>query len=238
MTSGRHLAFPLDVAAREFSAPNEEGLSKTAAILLIATVGLLPPSLQERTQQQAPEISGVTPAAPARSSKPQTLTVNGKNFMMGLTLTVTRPDGQSTAFKDADIQARRETSFQISMLIDQAGAYSLVVTNRDGGTSEPFVLKVDQPRAADSPSIERIEPAEPTRQVELQTLRILGQRFASGLQAILTDPAGADVTDVQVTKVTQTSFELSARLDKAGDYSLVVTNPSGAVSNVARIPVR
>ena len=100
------------------------------------------------------------------------------------------------------------------------------------------MLKIDQPTRADAPAIERIEPPEPTRQAEIQMLRVIGQRFANGLQAVLTDPTGADVTDVQVTKVTQTSFELSARLDKAGDYSLVVTNPSGAVSNVARIPVR
>jgi hypothetical protein len=211
---------------------------KTAAMFLLVTLGVWPASLQERAQQQAPEISAIAPAAPARSNKPQTLTINGKNFQMGLTLNVTQPSGQSLTFRDGDIQARRDTSFQISMLIDQAGAYSFVVTNRDGGTSEPFVLKVDQPRAADAPAIERIEPAEPTRQVEPQTLRVLGQRFATGLQAVLTDPMGTDVTDVQLTKVTQTSFEISARLDKAGDYSLVVTNPSGAVSNVARISVR
>jgi hypothetical protein len=211
---------------------------KMVAIFAIATLGGLLPPLQERAQQQAPEINSITPAAPVRSSKPQMLTVTGRNFRMGLTLTVTQPNGQSMTFQNGDIQARRDTSFQISMLIDQSGAYSFVVTNRDGGTSEPFVLKVDQPRTADAPAIERIEPQEPTRQVEPQTLRVIGQRFAAGLQAVLTDPAGADVTDVQVTKVTQTSFEISARLDKAGDYSLVVTNPSGAVSNVARIPVR
>lgn len=211
---------------------------KMAAMFLLVSLGVWPASLQERAQQQAPEISAIAPAAPARSNKPQTLTISGKNFQMGLTLNVTQPSGQSLTFRDGDIQARRDTSFQISMLIDQAGAYSFVVTNRDGGTSEPFVLKVDQPRAADAPAIERIEPAEPTRQVEPQTLRVLGQRFAAGLQAVLTDPMGTDVTDVQLTKVTQTSFEISARLDKAGDYSLVVTNPSGAVSNVARIPVR
>lgn len=205
---------------------------KTLAILLIATVGALSP-----VQQQAPEISSITPAAPARSSKPQPLTVTGRNFQMGLTLAVTQPSGQTMTFQDDDIQSRRNTSFQISMLIDQTGSYSFVVTNRDGGTSQPFVLKVEQARA-DAPAIERIEPAEPTRQVEIQTLRVIGQRFAAGLSVVLTDPAGADVPDVQVTKVTQTSLEISARLDKTGDYSLVVTNPSGAVSNVARIPVR
>jgi hypothetical protein len=207
---------------------------KMAAMFLIATLGVLPIS----AQQQAPEISAIAPATPTRSSKPQTLTISGRNFQMGLTLNVRQPDGQSLMFRDGDIQARRDTSFQISMLIDQSGTYSFVVTNRDGGTSQPFALRIDQPRAADAPAIERVEPAEPTRQVEPQTLRVIGQRFAAGLQAVLTDPMGTDVTDVQVTKITQTSFEISARLDKAGDYSLVVTNPSGAVSNVARIPVR
>jgi hypothetical protein len=206
---------------------------KMLAILLIATVGALSP-----VQQQAPEINSITPAALARSDKPQTLTFDGRNFREGLTLAVTQPNGQSTTFQGKGILARRDTSFQISMLVDQTGEYSFVVTNRDGGTSQPFVVKVGQAARADAPAIERVEPAEPTRQVEIQTLRVIGQRFAAGLSVVLTDPAGADVTDVQVTKVTQTSFEIAARLDKAGDYSLVVTNPSGAVSNVARIPVR
>ena len=220
-------------------------MKKTIPVVLLAVaLGLFPAAAEERLltlergQQLAPEISGIVPAAPVRSNKPQTLTINGKNFVMGLTLTVMQPSGQSLVFQAADIQARRDTSFQVTMLIDQPGAWSFTVTNRDGGTSQPFVLKIDQPRAADAPAIERFEPAEPTHQVEVQTLRVIGQRFAAGLQVVLTDPTGADVTDVQVTKVIQTSFEVSARLDKAGDYTLVATNPSGAVSNVVRIPVR
>jgi hypothetical protein len=213
-------------------------MKATSVILLTAVLGLLPAAAEEGTQQLAPAITSIDPAAPVRSTKPQTLTINGKNFMDGLTLTVMQPTGQSLMFQGADIQMRRDTSFQATMLIDQPGAWSFVVTNRDGGTSQPFVLRIEQPRGADTPAIERIEPAEPMRQVEAQKLRVIGQRFAAGLQAVLTDPTGTDVTDVQVTKVTQNSFEIAARLDKAGDFLLVVTNPSGAVSNVARIPVR
>src|SRR5687767_3061199 len=102
-------------------------------MLALVLVGIL--GMPVATQEQSPVITGITPAAPARSTKPQTLTIQGKNLLDGLTLAVTNPSGQTSTFQGGDIQSRRDTSFQITMLVDEAGAYSFVVTNRNGGMS-------------------------------------------------------------------------------------------------------
>ena len=89
-----------------------------------------------------------------------------------------------------------------------------------------------------APEITRVRPAEAAKRAEPQALQVEGARFASGLKALVTDPAGADVTDAVVSKVTPNSFELLVKLEQAGDYSIVVANPSGTTSNVFSIIVR
>ena len=185
-----------------------------------------------------PEITSVTPAAPSPSPKSQTLTVNGRDFQPGLTLTVADPVGQRTVVQGNEILSRRDTSFQFAIALAMSGSYSLVVTNTDGGTSQPFALVVKASAPADGPVIEKITPSEPPKRPDTQLVQVEGQRFAPGLRAIVNDPMGADVTDIAVSKVTPSSFELSVRLEHNGEYSLVVTNPSGAVSNLMRFIVR
>ncbi|MGE5837310.1 MAG: hypothetical protein ACM4AI_22745, partial [Acidobacteriota bacterium] len=84
------------------------------------------------TVPSTPEITNVTPAAPALSTKPQRLAVAGSDFLEGLTLMITTPGGQSLRFAGADIQNRREGSFEVDAVFDAKGNYSLVVTNKDG----------------------------------------------------------------------------------------------------------
>ena len=185
----------------------------------------------------SPRIDSVAPPAPARSPNPQTITVVGEDFLAGLRLDVTTPSGEHQAVQGDAIGARRPTSFQASLVFNAIGRYELVVTNTDGGKSPPFVVEVRAP-APDAPVISRVTPAEVVKRPEAQALQVEGSRFATGLRAIVTDPAGADVTDAVVSKLTPNSFELMVRLDQTGDYSLMVSNPSGAVSNVFRIVVR
>jgi hypothetical protein len=185
----------------------------------------------------SPRIDSVSPPSPARSANPQTITVVGEDFQAGLRLDMTTPSGEQQAVQGDAIGARRPTSFQASLLFNAIGRYELVVTNTDGGKSPPFVVEVKAP-VADAPVISRVTPAEVVKRPEAQALQVEGAKFATGLRAIVTDPAGADVTEAVVAKLTPNSFELSVRLDQTGDYSLMVSNPSGAVSNVFRIIVR
>jgi hypothetical protein len=165
------------------------------------------------------------------------MTVHGEEFQPGLRLDVTTPAGEKQVIQGDGIIARQPKSFQASVVFAAIGSYELVVTNTDGGASPPFVVEVKR-RSADGPTITRVTPAEVAKRAEPQALQVEGTRFASGLKAIVTDPAGADVTDAVVSKLTQNSFELMVKLEQAGDYSLMVVNPSGTTSNVYRVLVR
>ena len=185
----------------------------------------------------APRIDSVSPASPAPGNEPQTITVHGDGFQPGLRLDVTTPAGEHQVVQGDGIIAPQPKSFQAAVVFSEIGRYELVVSNRDGEKSPPFVVEVKE-RKADSPTITRVTPAEVAKQPEPQALQVEGTQFATGLKAIVTDPAGADVTDVVVSKLTPNSFELMVRLSEAGDYSIVVVNPSGATSNVYKVLVR
>jgi len=185
-----------------------------------------------------PLINNVDPATPAPMTKSQILTITGQEFMPGLTLTVSEPAGNRTVIQGKAITNLTASSFQAPVMLANEGTYSLVVTNTDGGISPPFAVAVKAQPPAPGPVIEKITPAEPTKRQDAQPLLVEGQRFSAGLRAVMTDPMGADVTEIQVGKVTPNSFELTARLEHSGEYTLVVTNPSGAVSAPKRILVK
>lgn len=216
----------------------------TAATLLVAgaiVVGLgAARSPFAAREGSTPVITSVDPASPTPSSAPLRLMINGADLRDGLVLEVLRPDGQAVVLKADDIQDRRESAFVVSLTLDVKGVYSLKVTNPDGGVSDPFPVEVKarHESSPDAPVIASVTPAEPVHRPEAQILRVDGQRFEPGLRAIITGPAGQEVTEVAVSKVTDSSFELLVLLDQAGHFELVVSNPSGAVSSVVTIPVR
>lgn len=92
--------------------------------------------------RSSPVITSVVPVEPARNTRPQTLTVNGSDFQSGLSLAVKNPGGQSTIVRGKDVLQQRPTSFQVHLLIDVKGIYSLIVTNPDGGASAAFDVAV------------------------------------------------------------------------------------------------
>ena len=152
---------------------------------------------------------------------------------------VKTPDGQSLRFSGADILGRRSTSFEVNVLLDTKGNYSLVVSNTDGGVSRPFVLTVEteaaQSQQKDKPTIDSISPAKVTKSNSPQTLTIRGTRFEPGLVVIITDPTGTvkTLSGNVLSDITPTSFQLAAVLEVSGEYSVEVKLPSGAVSNTA-----
>jgi hypothetical protein len=143
----------------------------------------------------------------------------------------TSPSGAVAQYPDSSITYQRPTSFQAMVTLAVAGTYRIVVTNPDGKASAPFNLTVKSP--APTPSISGVEPQEPTKSMNPQTLTVLGTQFMPGLSAMVTDPAGTVMTinGSAVGQVSPTSVQITVTLELAGDYALVVTNPSGAVSN-------
>ena len=212
------------------------GVSWLVALCAVAgqpTVGAAARGLDS----EKPVITAVLPQAPSRNSTAQILTVNGANFGVGLTLEVQTPAGSSMTFSGKEIQSARDSSFQVSIILAVAGNYTFVVRNTDGGVSDPFVVKV-QP-ASGAPAIEKVSPESPTRKTEPQTLIVSGRNFAQGLSLSVTDPTGqvAVIKGNAIGTITPTSFEVSLVLDKSGDYSLLVTNPSGESSNALTVVV-
>lgn len=190
------------------------------------------------TERSTPVITAVAPLTPSPSPQAQTVTVNGRDFQPKLSLTVRTPEGGTLQYKDEAIQSQRESSFEVAVIFATPGKYSLVVTNPDGGMSDPFVVEARAEQKPPTPVIDRVLPDQITKHQEPQELTVQGQRFAAGLRVIVTDPLGTEVLDPVVREVTPTSFKLSVKLETAGPYNLVVTNPSGAVSNVATIVVK
>jgi hypothetical protein len=150
---------------------------------------------------------------------------------------ITTPGGQSLRFAGADILNRRQGSFEVDVLLDTGGNYSLVVTNTDGGTSKPFVLAVrgsaQESAQTNKPTIESITPAKVTKSNTPQILTVRGTRFEAGLVVLLTDPTGTvkTISGNAIADVTPTSFQVTAILEIPGEYSIEVKLPSGALSN-------
>jgi hypothetical protein len=209
------------------------------AVALVAAIACLAfaPVREARGQARilAAVISSVEPVAPPRSDAAQLLTIRGTTFLDGLSLNVVTPDGPTVSYSGTAIRARRETSFQVAVVLAASGNYKLTVTNRDRSTSDPFVLKVPpSAQLADArPRIDRVLPEQPTKDTQAQMLRIGGERFVEGLSVSLTDPIGTvyRFSSPAVGSVTATSFNLSVVLGMTGDYALMVTNPSGESSN-------
>ena len=213
-------------------------MTKTAVVLAIAIACLaVMPAREARGQARilAPIISSVEPRAPAASDAAQLLTITGTNLLAGLSLSVVTPDRRTLNYSDAAIRARRETSFQVAVVLAVPGAYTLTVTNPDRSTSDPFVLKVPSltQAAVVTPKIDRVLPEPIMKDPQSQVLKISGERFVEGLSVSLTDPTGTvyRFKSPAVGAVTTSSFDLSVVLDMAGDYALMVTNPSGESSN-------
>jgi hypothetical protein len=204
------------------------------AVLVKALAAVVPPT-----------VTSVTPAPIVASATAQVLRVTGTGFAPGLVVEL-MAQGTTETFSGAAIQGQRATSFEISVVLAQPGAASLVVRNTDGGVSEPFALTVvgNQPQPADPapqplPVIDRIDPDKATRSTVAIPLILSGKQFATGLQVTMTDPTGT-VTVIQGTAieaVTPTTVRFQAVLEISGEYTFSVTNPKGKPSNSVTVTV-
>jgi hypothetical protein len=185
-----------------------------------------------------PVILSVTPASPSPGKDPQILRIGGQDFQARLKLVITTPGGNTIELKDDAIQQQQPSAFQVSALLAMAGKYSLVVTNPDGGISAPFVIEARAVAKPPTPVIQRVLPETITKGPEAQTLTVEGQNFGPGVHVVVTDPLGVEVLDPVVREVSTSAFKLSVKLETAGPYNMVVSNATGAVSNVAVITVK
>jgi len=182
-----------------------------------------------------PSITGVTPQAPPLSVKPQVLTVIGEGFRSGLALEVTTPGGAVQTISGPAISAVRATSFQVSLTLDAAGRYSLVVINDDGKKSSAYPVEVKQ--AARAPAIDRVTPQELSKSHDPQIVTLTGRDFSPGLKVSLTDPTGTVSVVTALEKIEAQTVVVGLVFEQTGIYSVMVTNPSGESSNSVSVTI-
>jgi len=202
-------------------------LTVIVAATVTATIGAAGPAWS------VPSIQQVAPASLTPQPAPQTLTVTGRQFARGLRLLIRTPGGGTLDLHGDAIQAQTDTAFQVTVALTEAGRYSLVVTNPDGGASDPFVLELQARGKPPAPVITRVSPDDLHRDPLPQQLKLEGLGFVTGAQVSVTGPTGEMVPDVSVSRVTTTSIEFRVLLNMAGTYEVAVILPSGVASNVA-----
>ena len=92
-------------------------------------------TVQGSPTDERPVISAVVPGTITRSPTLQSVTVQGANFVFGLTVSVVEPDGLVSQQTGTAIVGLSSTSFQLSMVFGKVGAYSLRVINPTGESS-------------------------------------------------------------------------------------------------------
>lgn len=167
--------------------------------------------------------------------------------MPKLSLIVTTPAGSTQVFKDADVQSQQEASFRVGVVLAVSGVYSFVVTNTDGGVSQPFRLELREagPAAApatalSAPVISAITPSKTSKQSQPQAFHLDGSRFMQGLTVTISDPVGGAtvVSGNGITDLTANGLTFTSAITVEGEYTISVTNPDGKTSNAVSLSVR
>jgi hypothetical protein len=207
-----------------------------ASVILAGVMGAVEP----------PVVTSVAPSPIVMSPKPQPLKVTGTGFAPGLTVEVTLL-GNTETFSGAAVRGQASTSFEISVVLAQPGAGSLVVRNTDGGVSDPFALKVEAgpaskpetPGPKSNPVIDRVIPEKVNKSSVPQLLTFSGNGFVQGLSVSVTDPTGS-VTVIKGTaidSVTPEVVKVNLVLEILGEYTFLITNPTGQSSNSVVVTV-
>jgi len=212
---------------------NFSGVSGNYSIQVVnpddGTSNIFPFSVQAA---QPPSISSISPSSPIATIGNQNVIVNGSNFVSGLTVTVTFPNGMTGTLSGSQIGGISSTSFTMAIDFNNvSGSYSIRVNNPGGSQSNTFGFTV-QPQAA-SPSISSISPSSLVATVGNQIVTVNGSNFVSGLTVTVTFPNGTTGTlsGSQIGSITSSSFEMAIDFNNIpGTYCIKVKNPGGAQS--------
>ncbi len=184
-----------------------------------------------------PKISGLSPGLIVESQAPQVITVAGANFLAGLTVSLTDPTGLTSTFEGSAVQSLQASAFAIDATFAISGSYTLLVRNTTGETSPPFSFVVQGSSTGTTPHVDAITPSSAVHSATPQVVSIAGSGFVQGATVTVVDPMGQTVNDVSVGALAATSIQISLTLSQVGSYTVLVTNPSGQMSNGAILSV-
>ncbi|HMT09438.1 MAG TPA: M23 family metallopeptidase, partial [Pyrinomonadaceae bacterium] len=203
---------------------------------IVGTYGIRinnPSGLQSSTfnfnvQAAAPSITSINPTSPCVRNNDQNITVNGSNFVSGLTVTVFFPTGGTTTLSGSQIQSVTSTSFVMVITTNLQGNYGIRVNNPGGAQSNTFNFSTQN-----CVSISSISPATPTVGNTDQSIVVNGSGFVTGMTVTVFFPGGgtATLSGSQIGSVSSTSFTMFVTLNVLGTYGIRVNNPNGNFSN-------
>src|SRR5206468_3866961 len=152
----------------------------------------------------------------------------GSNFVNGCTLTFHDPQNNPFTSTATFVSSSQLThSFNNS---NDAGTWTLYVTNPDGHQSNTINIEVTHP-ATPSPLISSLDPPSYAALCLHDALPIYGSNFVNGCTLTFHDPQNnpftSTATFVSSSQLTH-SFNNS---NDAGTWTLYVTNPDGHQSN-------
>ena len=210
---------------------NPNGQSSTAA------------SLQVNAPPPPPAISSLTPNPMMGANAGQVLTINGSGFQNGAALAVnlTYAGGPTTTLTGGQIAF--VSSVQILAMVNvgaSARTWSVTVTNPNGQVSSAASLTVTAPPPP--PAIASLSPNPMTHSTANQTLTINGSGFVpgTGLRVVVSYPGySAILQGAQITSSTTSKITVSINVGNTPrNWTIMVANPSGAVSNTATLQVK
>ena len=187
------------------------------------------------TAPAAPAITSLSPSTMTGASAYQTLTINGTGFGAGATVSMSYTGGTVV---NPVITSSSATQIVASVNVGAAArSWTVQVVNPGGAASNAATLTVTAPAAP--PAITSLSPNPMTGSASPQTLTINGSGFAAGLTVTLS--TGASSTAYQgsyVTSISATQIQVPVIVGTtARSWTVQVSNPGGATSNVATLTV-
>ena len=182
------------------------------------------------TAPVAPVIAAVIPNLMTGSNSPQTLTVTGTGFQPGLELSI---GGALITANQLAVLA--PTQLQINIVTGlSASVYAVEVVSASGQVSNSVNLQVNAPPV---PAIASLTPNPLIHSAATQVLTVNGTNFQSGVGLKVT-VGGTSYSGSQVMFVSASQLEVAVTAVSASPaLAVLVTNPSGAVSNSAPLTV-
>jgi pimeloyl-ACP methyl ester carboxylesterase len=179
-------------------------------------------------QAATPSISSISPSGVCAQSGDRNFTVNGSNFVSGLTVTVFFPGGGNTTISGSQIQNVTSTSFTMTVTLNVIGTYSFRINNSSGTQSSQFSYATQNC----NPNISSINPSSPVVSSSNQTVGVSGSNFQSGLTVTVFFPGGgsAALSGSQIQFNSSTSFNMIVTLNIVGQYQLRINNSNGTAS--------
>jgi hypothetical protein len=177
-----------------------------------------------------PSITVMTPSPMTASANAQQFTITGVNFAPNATVKASYTGGTPVTLAASVVSA---TSITASITTGTtARAWSIVVTNPSGVATPAATLQVIA-----GPSVTSISPSPLPVSANPQTVTITGANFAAGASVKASYSSGTPVM-LNITSLTATTITATFATGSAPhDWSIVVTNPSGASSSPTTLSV-